>query len=174
MLIRPDLAVFAAVFFVAALYVERPDRRRAAVWVAAALVVPLAFEVFRAGYYAVLVPNTALAKDASGAVWGQGLTYLGDFVAPYRLWVPLVGLSALSVVGLRRLARCGSRDRVVVFAAPVAGGLLSALYVVRVGGTSCTPGCCCRPCSRWPSRWLSCPSTSPVRSRPAAVVPPWP
>ena len=47
------------------------------------------FELFRMGYYALLVPNTGLAKAGAAAWWSQGFTYLWNFVAPYTLWLPL-------------------------------------------------------------------------------------
>ena len=50
------------------------------------------------GYYGLLVPQTAIAKDATGSKWDQGLTYLGNFAAPYALWLPLVLLIALAAV----------------------------------------------------------------------------
>jgi len=133
-LVRPEMALFAVLFLVAALVVDRGGRHRAVAWVGATAVIPVAFEVFRAGYYASLLPNTALAKDASGAAWRQGVTYLGDFVVPYRLWIPAVALAVIAAFAVARLAGDGRWDRLVVAAAPVVGGTLVALYVVRVGG----------------------------------------
>ena len=51
--------------------------------------VPVAYELFRMAYYALLVPSTALAKAAASSWWSQGATYLWNFVAPYTLWLPL-------------------------------------------------------------------------------------
>ena len=31
------------------------------------------------GYYGLLVPGTALAKDAAGDKWSQGMIYLSNF-----------------------------------------------------------------------------------------------
>ena len=41
-------------------------------------------------YFALLVPNTGLAKAGVSAWWAQGFTYLWNFVAPYTLWLPLL------------------------------------------------------------------------------------
>ena len=66
---------------------------------------PVGYQIFRMGYYGLLVPQTALAKDASGSKWGQGLIYLGNFTGPYALWIPAVLLIALgAVLAARRVA----------------------------------------------------------------------
>jgi arabinofuranosyltransferase len=132
-LIRPDLALFSAGFLVAFLWVRRAHgRRRAAVTGATALALPLAYQVFRMGYYGSLVPNPALAKEASRSRFDQGVTYLGDLALPYLLWLPLTVV--LLALGLA-LRRWGLRsDRAVVALAPVAAGLLHIAFVTRVGG----------------------------------------
>jgi arabinofuranosyltransferase len=82
------------------------------------------------GYYAQLVPNTALAKAASSAYWHQGWRYLLDFLEPYWLVIPLVATVAVFVV----LVRTEVQVPVVgVLALPVAG-VLHALYITRTGG----------------------------------------
>jgi len=133
-LVRPEMALFAASFLGAALFVDRGGRRRAVAWVGATAVIPVGFEVFRAGYYASLLPNTALAKDASGSAWRQGLTYVRDFASPYLLWIPVLALVAITAFAARRLTAGGGRDPLVVAAAPVLGGVLAVSYVCRVGG----------------------------------------
>jgi arabinofuranosyltransferase len=92
---------------------------------------PVAYEIFRAGYFGTLVPNTALAKDSAGMYWSQGWEYLVDLIAPYLLVVPLLALVAVVAVAVRTRARL--TDLVVVFALPVAG-LAHALFIVESGG----------------------------------------
>jgi arabinofuranosyltransferase len=108
--------------------------RRARV-VAALVALPLAYQVFRMGYFGTAVPGTALAKEAAQARWGAGWSYVRDTITHYELWIPLVVLGAVAylplVVGLFRSDR---RRGVLVVAAFVTGGLLYAAYVVRVGG----------------------------------------
>ena len=134
-LVRPDLAPFSVCFFLALLYLCRPLRPRAvAGLVAAALAVPVAYQLFRMGYFAALVPGTALAKEAALPYWTRGLGYLGDLVLTYALPVPL---AILGWLGWRRAApawREGRRRAVVVAAAPMFGALLNVVYVVRLGG----------------------------------------
>jgi len=134
-LVRPDLAIFAVVFFVALLLVERPRSAwRAAALIGLVLVFPLAYQVFRMGYFGALVPSTALAKEAGESFWARGWAYLANFVSPYALWLPLtalLGYGAAAALGLRRR---GEPVRALLVGAPMVAGLLHALYVVRVGG----------------------------------------
>lgn len=127
-LVRPDFAIVTAVFLAAGWLIVRPSWRRT-LWLAgAAAAVPLAYEVFRAGYYGTLVPLPALAKSASGAEWARGAEYAIRFAKPHLLYVPLAVLAVVAVAG-----RVLPRPRVVV-AAPVIAALLLAVFVVRVGG----------------------------------------
>ncbi len=132
-LVRPDFAIFSVVF-VAAAFVIDPGRRRAerGYAVAAMLALPLGSELFRMGYYASLVPNTALTKESALVNWAQGWRYLQNYGAPYWLWVPLL----VVVVVIVAILVTGTRDarRLAILGAPVVGALLHAVYVVRVGG----------------------------------------
>jgi arabinofuranosyltransferase len=129
-LVRPDMAIGTVAFLAALWYIVRPAWRRLAVLVAIAGAVPLAYQVFRMGYYGLLVPNTAVAKDASSTRFHQGFVYLADFTSPYRLWIPLVVLLTLFFLTARHLSRADA----VRCAAAVGGGLLMALYVIAIGG----------------------------------------
>jgi arabinofuranosyltransferase len=136
-LIRPELALMSVAFVVAVLAERwRDDRWRDRVGtLVVTFALPAMYEVFRMGYYALVVPNTALAKEASSARWGRGWSYLTDFVGPYRLWFPLVVLALFAyaplVVGM---VRAHDRRGLFVTGAFVAAALLDALYIVRVGG----------------------------------------
>jgi arabinofuranosyltransferase len=72
-LVRPDLGVFSIGFMIALLVgAPRPHRLARLRLVGWALLLPLAYEVFRMGYFAARVPSTALAKEASSADWSRG------------------------------------------------------------------------------------------------------
>jgi arabinofuranosyltransferase len=129
-LVRPDMAIGTVVFLAALWYIVRPAWRRLSVLVAIAGVVPLAYQVFRMGYYGLLVPNTAVAKDAASTRFHQGFVYLADFTSPYRLWIPLVVLLALFLLTAQHLSRADA----VRCAAAAGSGLLMALYVIAIGG----------------------------------------
>ena len=100
-----------------------------------AFALPVAYEVFRMGYYGALVPNPAIAKEASRAAWTSGWRYLRESTLPYWLWLPL---GALLLGGYLPLARAAHERRawrpLAVLAAFGIGGLLHALFVTRVGG----------------------------------------
>ncbi|WP_340685803.1 hypothetical protein LCL61_05335 [Amycolatopsis coloradensis] len=129
-LVRPDLALFSAVALVALLVLARPGRRHAMGLMAVAAALPSAYQVFRMGYYGLLTPNTALVKEASEANWARGWAYLADLVQPYWLWLPLLLLAAAVVT----VSSTMDRTFVVLTAVPVAGAVLLAVYVIRVGG----------------------------------------
>jgi arabinofuranosyltransferase len=128
-LVRPDLAVTAACLIVAWFLLARP--RRVGGDVVAIFALPVVYQLFRMGYYAALVPTTALAKDAGGLHLAQGRHYAWDFVSAYALWLPLAVVVA--IIGLRIVE---SKDRRFPIAAiaMVVGGLLHAGYIVAIGG----------------------------------------
>ena len=148
-LVRPELALIGGLALIMMLAVTQDWGRRALIVVAGGLL-PVGYQIFRMGYYGLVVPGTALAKDAAGDKWSQGLIYLSNFDRPYLLWVPAVLLPALGLVlwiytgrrrrvrrevppGRGRLARAvQSPSAVVVFI--VVSGLLQALYWIRQGG----------------------------------------
>ncbi|MBP2455501.1 flagellar motor control protein ZomB [Mycolicibacterium lutetiense] len=148
-LIRPELALIGGGVLVMMLIAARGWRRRVLIVVAGGLL-PVAYQIFRMGYYALIVPGTAVAKDASGAKWSQGFTYLSNFNNPYLLWVPVLLLAALGVVLLTTRTRpwwvrhqvprgYGWLARTVQSPAAVvlfmfASGLLQGIYWVRQGG----------------------------------------
>ncbi|MBO8196637.1 hypothetical protein ITI46_34155, partial [Streptomyces oryzae] len=141
-LVRPDLTLVGAVFLAALWLMRRPALRTTLCWAVTALALPLAYEIFRAGYYGVLVPLPAIAKEASGTQWGYGWGYLLNTLDPYVLWVPLGLLAAFGVRELvrrafgrsARTARTARAADAALVAAPLVAGVLSALFVVKVGG----------------------------------------
>ena len=148
-LVRPELALIGGLALVMMLVAARGWRRRTLIVVAGGLL-PVAYQIFRMGYYGLLFPQTALAKDASGDKWAQGWVYLTNFDEPYLLWLPALLLAALALIllitrrrpwwirlsapyGYGRLARVvQSPPAVVMFF--VFSGLLQAVYWIRQGG----------------------------------------
>jgi arabinofuranosyltransferase len=148
-LVRPDLALTGGFALIMMLIAARTWRNRVLIVVAGGLL-PVGYQIFRMGYYALLVPGTALAKDAAGDKWSQGMIYLSNFNQPYALWAPVVLLVPLGlfVMSIRRrpsfmrpleapnygkVARAvQSPPAVVVFI--LFSGLLQGLYWIRQGG----------------------------------------
>jgi arabinofuranosyltransferase len=131
-LVRPELSLLTVgALGVVVVADHRLGWRNGLGRVAIAFAVPVAYEIFRMGYYAALVPNSALAKEASRPYWSAGRRYLAQAIDPYWLWVPLVVLTAAAYAPL--VLRAGSRVRAVALLYPIVG-LLDALYIVRVGG----------------------------------------
>lgn len=102
-LIRPELTVIGGIALVLVFLAPLTWKVRVGVVLCAA-VLPVGYQIFRMGYYALLVPNPAVAKDASGSKWHQGFIYLGNLFGPYTLVLPVVMAivaGVLLVVGMR-------------------------------------------------------------------------
>ncbi|WP_369211680.1 hypothetical protein [Streptomyces flavofungini] len=141
-LVRPDLALVSAVFLAGQWVLARPSWRGVLAGAGAAGALPVAYEVFRMGYYGHLMPLPGVTKEASRSLWARGLDYLRDFAGPYVLWLPLLIILAGA---LAHLPARGSgpapailtpaRARALVpVAAPLLAGALCWLYVIKVGG----------------------------------------
>jgi arabinofuranosyltransferase len=135
-LIRPDLLIFTLGFLlgtIAILWKLGAGNQ----WIAltALTAAPAAaFEVFRMGYYASIVPNSALAKEATMSHWSQGWAYAQDFWGTYLLLIP-VTLLLVHWVRETRIVII-SRDWVstAVWSIPIVCGVLHMSYFIRVGG----------------------------------------
>lgn len=147
-LVRPELALIGGLALVMMLIAADNWRSRAVIVVAGGLL-PVGYQIFRMGYYGLIFPGTAVAKDASGAKWSQGLVYLANFNQPYLLWAPAILLAGLGAVVWVTRGRTGSRARtasggrrlVRVVQSPAAvviffllSGFLQGVYWVRQGG----------------------------------------
>ncbi len=131
-LVRPDLLIFSLAFL-AGLAVITPRHRWLRLLAAAALV-PVAYQLFRMGYFAAVEPNTALAKEATLPYWSQGWAYFRDFVDTYLLWMPTTVALVVVTAQARRQRRRHRNAEATLTVLPVAAGLIHAIYVVRVGG----------------------------------------
>ena len=131
-LIRPDLAIVTGllgVWLLVAVPSSWPRRLRDVIVAGA---VPAAYQVFRMGYYGLLVPSAAVAKESGRSLWARGWGYLLDLGAPYLLAVPLSLCAALLVLAARQ-ARWNGQVLGLVGVTLLAAALQAA-FVVRVGG----------------------------------------
>jgi arabinofuranosyltransferase len=132
-LVRPDFVLFS-VCFAGGLWLTsrggwKPRLQSAAIMLA----LPVAYQVFRMGYYAAIVPNTAFAKSADATHWDRGLRYTGEFLGNFWLWIVLVAIAAATVTLALRL-RTTDRGGFALFVVPAIGALLDSVYVIKVGG----------------------------------------
>ncbi|OUC80865.1 flagellar motor control protein ZomB [Gordonia lacunae] len=88
-LVRPELAILGGLVLLLVFFAPLGWKMRVGVVVVAGAL-PVGYQIFRMGYYALLVPNPAVAKDASGAKWDQGFAYLTNLFGPYVLVLPVV------------------------------------------------------------------------------------
>ncbi|MFD4180474.1 flagellar motor control protein ZomB [Rhodococcus sp. NPDC058514] len=148
-LVRPELVILAGLALLLIFLAPGTWLLRTLI-VAVAGVVPVGYQIWRMGYYGLPYPNTAVAKDAGGAKWGQGFTYLWNLVGPYWLWLPLLVLAVAILVtrpwsradapapqlGGTALTRWQSRLRTpgAVVTVILVTGLLLLIYSLRVGG----------------------------------------
>ena len=83
-LVRPELALMGGLALIMMLIAARDLAPSACSIVVAGGFLPVAYEIFRMGYYGLLVPGTALAKDAAGDKWSQGMIYLVELQRALR------------------------------------------------------------------------------------------
>ncbi|WP_420873749.1 flagellar motor control protein ZomB [Nocardia huaxiensis] len=164
-LIRPEMTLVGALALLMIFCAPLPETRLRpwvfrAVIVAVAGVVPVLYQIWRMGYYGLPYPNTAVAKDAGGAKWGQGIVYLWNLVGPYWLWLPLLVLAVAGLLVMRSRrdgeqtgrhsivhpsAKQTPRERIhsfstwlrtpsAVVALMLGSGFLLTVYEIRVGG----------------------------------------
>jgi arabinofuranosyltransferase len=120
-LIRPDYALLTAPLLANVCLLARGRRRL--VLAALGMSAALAYQIFRMGYFASMVPNTALAKRAFELSWEQGLHYLWNTLGVYWLLVPLAVWALALTWNLTSLALC-----------MLVGALLHLTYIVSMGG----------------------------------------
>lgn len=141
-LLRPDMALYSAGFgLTLALgyaFGCASGRGRLVTHLVALLVVgaslSVVYQVFRMGYFAALVPTTALAKEAGLARPDQGLFYARDFVGAYELWLPLVILLGWRAITLWDAWRARDWLPLALVASLTLVAALHTLYVVWIGG----------------------------------------
>ncbi len=140
-LVRPEFALYSAAFLVPYAAAVARDRagllRRVRAVVAAGLcaaALPLAYQLFRMGYYASITPNTAIAKEAFMANLSQGRCYFDNFFVTYRMAVPLAAAGAFWATRLRDDASARRWLVVACAIAPVVAGAVHVGYLVVMGG----------------------------------------
>ncbi|MFE3289574.1 flagellar motor control protein ZomB [Rhodococcus sp. NPDC059234] len=144
-LVRPEMVILSGLALLLIFLAPGSWKLRVAI-VAVAGAVPVLYQIWRMGYYGLPYPNTAVSKDAGGAKWGQGFTYLWNLVGPYWLLLPLLLLGGYAGWLLLRHLRVSGAQRTdsnwqsrlhspaAVVAVVLVTALLLGVYSVRVGG----------------------------------------
>lgn len=138
-LIRPELALYGGLTGILLLLASRNFRQVGGILLVA-LPVPAAYQIFRMGFYGLMTPHTAVAKNASDALWWRGFDYLAEFNAPYWLFIPSMIVLIMAAVQVlsqrlpRRSFKETLRSPVGIITLMVGTALLHILYVLRVGG----------------------------------------
>jgi len=134
-LIRPDFWLFTLAFLGIVVVTESESWRARAGVLAWALALPLLYQLFRMGYYGSLVPNPAIAKEASGSRWDVGWEYVRDSTSPYWLWAPLLVLAIGAYLPLVSALRSNRLRRELFVAGAFAiAAVVHTLFVIKVGG----------------------------------------
>lgn len=134
-IVRPELAPTSAVFVAVVVAVSARTWRQRLGTIALASTIPLAYQVFRMGYYGLLVPIGALSRDATTARPGDGWTFVWNFAGPYALVIPLVAMTLGILTPLTLRAGAGGPPRLRIVALTIAGGgVVHAAALVIVGG----------------------------------------
>lgn len=130
---RHDGLLFAAVGAAATAAGGRRAIRHALALAAGITLVFAPVSAARVAYYGAFFPNTYYAKSGGLAWWSQGLSYLALYAQRY--WAVIAGL-AVWIAAAARLPRDDPRRASLVRPGLVfvAGGLVYAAYVTRVGG----------------------------------------
>lgn len=139
-LVRPELALYGGLTGLVLLFTA-PRLRVGLGILAAALPVPAAYQIFRMGYYGLIVPHTAVAKSASDSEWASGWNYVQDLTKPYTLYLALIMAFVVGALALvkrepsaHQSGRVGLRRPATVISLVLVAGIIHVLYVIRVGG----------------------------------------
>ena len=134
-LVRPELALSSVVFVTIVVALSGAGRRRCFRALAVAFALPVAYQIWRMGYYGLLVSSPAIAKEGTNPNLGAGWLYLQDFVLPYLLALPLAAvLFGVAFPLARRLFNAHNRRAASVVVVVAAAGLLHGFTVVLIGG----------------------------------------
>lgn len=155
-LIRPEMALYGGVVGLV-IFINAETWRRRGLILLVALPFPLGYEIFRMGYYGLIVPQTAVAKSAKLSDWASGWMYLRDFNDPYGMIIAALlvlavgytvfvhggffqgpwGIGAQSDAALTQkfaAMRSELRTARVIVVVLLGCAFLHVLYVTRVGG----------------------------------------
>lgn len=133
--VRPDLLPSSILFVAIIVTLSARSRRELCIAVAIAAAVPTGYQIFRMGYYGLVVPMPAVSRDVTVFRLGTGWSYLLNFVSPYGLIVPIMALvigvaAPILVRGWNSETR---RPRAVMVTVTISG-VVHVAALVAIGG----------------------------------------
>ncbi|MEW6482938.1 MAG: hypothetical protein AB1397_08125 [bacterium] len=90
---------------------------------------PLLHQIFRMGYFASFLPNSAFAKEGFRLNITQGVTYLLDIIMPYGLYIPILSFF-FSLLNLKH----ERKTNLLLLYSFLIFGLSHILYITLMGG----------------------------------------
>jgi len=144
-LIRPDLGIFFINFILLYLFILFKYEK---MYINIKLILfklflfvflPLVYQIFRMGYFASIVPNTAIAKSAFSFYIDRGIIYFLDFFNTYFLYFPIILgfiLIFYFIYEKFKTLEINEIDYKLIFfvISFLISSLLYALYVILIGG----------------------------------------
>jgi arabinofuranosyltransferase len=135
-LVRPEMVLYSIGLLAV---VVLGDRRVAGAhpWrvLGAAAAIPVAYQLFRMGFYGSIVANTAIAKEGFAQNWDRGWRYLVDFDDAYAIWIPVLVVVAGGYAPLALAAqRVRARRSLLVAGTFAFVSIVLGLWVVWIGG----------------------------------------
>lgn len=134
--VRPEMTMVGGLVLAVVFCAPMPATRMGPIVLRACIVavggvVPVGYQIWRMGYYGLLVPNTAVAKEASGNKWGQGFKYMWDLAGPYYLWAPLLVLAVVAALLVRSRRAEAATARAEAATAAAAGSWIRRIDGLR-------------------------------------------
>lgn len=134
-LVRPELLLSSAIFVAVVVGLTPMTRQRRWAVIAMAFAAPVAYQIARMGYYGMLLPASATARDVGTLRPGLGWEFAVDAASPYLVVIPLVAfVCGVSGPLGRTLYVHGHRRRAAVLAAVTVSGLLHGAVIGLLGG----------------------------------------
>jgi arabinofuranosyltransferase len=135
-LVRPELSILTFGYIaLVSLWIGRiySQKKPLFLFLTMALFIPLAWQIFRMGFFGILTPNTAVSKAGLDSRWNQGMYFFRNFFGFYHLGIPF--LIAFVFLGWRTRLSWGKEKLTTLMRVwPLFYGIFHIVYVVKVGG----------------------------------------
>lgn len=130
-LVRPELFIVGAVFLCFSVFSKNLSGIQKKILFFILYLIPeLGYTIFRAGYYGVLVPNTAIAKEFSSFNLKQGLSYINISLDAFHMQIGIILIFSIYIY-----IYCKRKQYFMTIVLPfLLASLLLTGYLVVIGG----------------------------------------